>query len=202
VRAPELHQESPEAFYAHVPGVKVAVCSTPADAKGLLASSIRDDDPVVFLEPKRLYRSARAPVPEGAHAVPLGSGRVERAGDDVTVVAYGAMVPVALAAAELAEADGSCEVIDLRSLKPLDEELILSSVAKTGRVVVVHEAPRTGGFGGEIAALVAERAVFDLRAPVLRVTGYDTPYPYWAVEDRYMPSPERIADAVRAILEM
>ncbi len=190
VRAPELHDDSPEAYYVHTPGIKVAIPSTPADAKGLLAAAIRDPDPVVIFEPKLVYRTARGEVPEGEHVVPLGKARIAREGTDVTLIAYGAMVPVCERAADAL--DVSCEVIDIRSLRPLDEEAILASVAKTGRVVIVHEAPRTAGFGAELAALIAERAIFDLQGPVLRVTGYDVPYPYWSIEDAYMPSVERV----------
>src|SRR6476659_9307077 len=178
VRAPELHDDSPEAYYVHTPGIKVAVPSTPADAKGLLAAAIRNPDPVVVLEPKLVYRTARGEVPEGEHVVPLGQMRVARSGTDVTLVAWGAMVAVCERAADAV--DASCEVIDIRSLRPLDEDALLASVAKTGRAVIVHEAPRTAGFGAELAALIAERAIFDLQGPVLRVTGYDVPYPYWS----------------------
>jgi pyruvate/2-oxoglutarate/acetoin dehydrogenase E1 component len=198
VRAPELHDDSPETYYVHTPGIKVAIPSTPADAKGLLAAAIRDPDPVVILEPKLVYRTARGEVPEGQHVVPLGQARVAREGSDVTLIAYGAMVGVCERAAD--ELDASCEVLDLRSLRPLDEAAILSSVAKTGRVVIVHEAPRTVGFGAEVAALIAEKAIFDLQGPVLRVTGYDVPYPYWTIEDSYMPSVERVTAAVRKLL--
>jgi pyruvate/2-oxoglutarate/acetoin dehydrogenase E1 component len=197
VRAPELHDDSPATSYVHTPGIKVAIPSTPADAKGLLAAAIRDPDPVVVFEPKLVYRTARGEVPAGEHVVPLGQARIARAGTDVTLIAYGAMVPVCLEAAE--QADASCEVVDIRSLRPLDEATILASVAKTGRVVIVHEAPRTVGFGAELAALVAEKAIFDLQGPVLRVTGYDVPYPYWTIEDAYVPSAERVADAVRSL---
>jgi pyruvate/2-oxoglutarate/acetoin dehydrogenase E1 component len=199
VRAPELHDDSPEAYYAHTPGVKVAIPSTPADAKGLLAAAIRDADPVVILEPKLVYRTARGEVPEGEYVVPLGRARVSRTGSDLTIVAYGAMVAVAEAAAE--RLDASVEVLDLRSLKPLDEETLLASVGKTGRAVIVQEAPRTAGFGAELAALLAEKAMLDLRGPVLRVTGYDVPYPYWQLEDAYLPSAARVADACRRVLE-
>ena len=200
VRAPELHDDSPEAYYVHTPGIKVAIPSTPADAKGLLAAAIRDPDPVVVLEPKLVYRTARGEVPDGEHVVPLGEARVARAGDDVTLIAYGAMVPVCERAADELAGEASCEVVDIRSLRPLDEEAILASVSKTGRVVIVHEAPRTAGFGAEVAALIAERAIYDLQGPVLRVTGYDVPYPYWSIEDSYMPSAERVASAVRTLL--
>jgi pyruvate/2-oxoglutarate/acetoin dehydrogenase E1 component len=198
VRAPELHDDSPGAYYVPPPGLKVAIPSTPADAKGLLAAAIRDPDPVVIFEPKLVYRTARGEVPEGEHVVPLGRARIARAGADVTLVAYGAMVPVCEAAAD--EVDASVEVLDLRSLKPLDEDALLESVAKTGRVVIVQEAPRTCGFAAELAAIVAERALLDLQAPVQRVTGYDVPYPYWQIEDAYMPSVARVVDAVRRAL--
>ncbi len=201
VRAPELHDDSPETYYVHTPGVKVAIPSTPADAKGLLAAAIRDPDPVVVLEPKLIYRGEKEDVPEGEHVVPLGEARVAREGSDVTLVAYGAMVPLAERAADALQGEASCEVLDLRTLKPLDEEALLASVAKTGRVVVVQEAPRVCGYAAEVSAVLAEKAIFDLRGPVLRVTGYDVPYPYWQIEDAYMPSVERVADAVRRLLD-
>jgi len=199
VRAPELHDDSPEAYYVHTPGIKVAVPSTPGDAKGLLAAAIRDPDPVVVFEPKLVYRTARGDVPEGDHVVPLGKARIARAGEEVTLLAYGAMIAVCERAAE--STGISCEVVDIRSLRPLDEEAILASVAKTGRVAIVHEAPRTAGFGAELAALVAEKALLHLQAPVLRVTGYDVPYPYWQLEDLYVPSVERVSEAVRKLVE-
>jgi pyruvate dehydrogenase E1 component beta subunit len=198
VKAPELHEDSPETYYVHTPGVKVAIPSTPADAKGLLAAAIRSPDPVVVFEPKVLYRSPREEVPDGDHVVPLGKARVAREGRDVTLIGYGGMVPVALAAAE--ELDASAEVIDVRSLKPLDEETLLGSVAKTGRAVIVQEAPRVAGFGAEIAAVLAEKAMLDLRGPVLRVTGYDAPFPFWSLEDEYLPTPVRVVEAVERVL--
>jgi pyruvate dehydrogenase E1 component beta subunit len=199
VRAPELHDDSPEAYYVHTPGVKVAIPSTPADAKGLLAAAIRDPDPVVIFEPKLVYRTSRGEVPEGEHVVPIGKMRVAREGGDLTIVAYGAMVRVAERAAEALGA--SVEVLDVRTLKPLDEETLLASVAKTGRIVIVQEAPRVAGFAAELAAVVAEKAILDLRGPVLRVTGYDVPYPYWQIEDAYMPSVERVVAAARRLLD-
>jgi pyruvate/2-oxoglutarate/acetoin dehydrogenase E1 component len=200
VRAPELHDDSPETYYVHTPGVKVTIPSTPADAKGLLAAAIRDPDPVVVLEPKLIYRSERSEVPEGEHVVPLGKARVARDGEDLTLVAYGAMVPLCERAAEALEGEASVEVLDIRTLKPLDEDALLASAAKTGRVVIVQEAPRVAGFGAELAAVLAEKAILDLRGPVLRVTGYDVPYPYWKIEDAYMPSVERVVDAARRLL--
>ena len=199
VRAPELHDDSPETYYVHTPGVKVAIPSTPADAKGILAAAIRDPDPVVVFEPKLHYRTLKGDVPDGEHVVPLGKARLVREGDDVTLVAYGSMVLVCEAAAD--ELDASVEVLDIRSLKPLDEDALLASAAKTGRVVIVQEAPRTCGFAAELAAILAEKAILDLRAPVVRVTGYDVPYPYWQIEDAYMPSVARVVDAVRRVLE-
>jgi pyruvate dehydrogenase E1 component beta subunit len=200
VRAPELHDDSPETYYVHTPGVKVAIPSTPADAKGLLAAAIRDPDPVVILEPKLHYRSGKDEVPEGDYVVPLGKARLAREGDDVSLVAYGSMVKVCEEAAESLD-DVSVEVLDIRSLKPLDEDALLASAAKTGRVVIVQEAPRTCGFAAELAAILAEKAILDLRGPVLRVTGYDVPYPYWQIEDAYMPSVARVVDAARRLLE-
>jgi pyruvate dehydrogenase E1 component beta subunit len=199
VKAPELHEDSPETYYVHTPGVKVAIPSTPADAKGLLVAAIRSPDPVVVLEPKVLYRSPREEVPDGEYVVPLGKARIAREGSDLTLIAYGGMVQVALDAAE--ELDASAEVIDVRTLKPLDEETLLASVAKTGRAVIVQEAPRVAGFGAEIAAVLAEKAILDLRGPVLRVTGYDAPFPFWTLEDEYLPTPARVVEAVNRLLE-
>jgi pyruvate/2-oxoglutarate/acetoin dehydrogenase E1 component len=199
VRAPELHDDSPETYYVHTPGIKVAIPSTPADAKGLLAAAIRDPDPVVVFEPKLHYRTLKGEVPEGEHVVPLGQARFAREGSDVTLVAYGSMVPVCEHAADALHA--SVEVLDVRSLKPLDENALLASAAKTGRVVIVQEAPRVCGFAAELAAILAEKAILDLQAPVVRVTGYDVPYPYWQIEDAYMPSVERVVDAARRVLE-
>jgi pyruvate/2-oxoglutarate/acetoin dehydrogenase E1 component len=200
VRAPELHDDSPETYYVHTPGVKVVVPATPADAKGLLAAAIRDPDPVVVLEPKLVYRTARGLVPGGEHVVPLGRARVAREGSDLTLVAWGAMVPLCERAAEELAGEASVGVLDLRSLKPLDEDAVLAAAARTGRLVVVQEAPRTCGFASEVAALVAERAILDLHGPILRVTGFDVPYPYWQLEDLYMPSVERVVDAARRLL--
>ncbi|MBA2359211.1 MAG: alpha-ketoacid dehydrogenase subunit beta [Actinobacteria bacterium] len=201
VRAPELHDDSPETYYVHTPGVKVAIPSTAADAKGLLAAAIRDPDPVVVLEPKLHYRTLRGHVPEGEYVVPLGRARLAREGSDLTIVAYGSMVPLAERAADELAQEASVEVLDVRTLKPLDEEALLASAGKTGRVVIVQEAPRTCGYAAELAAILAEKAMLDLRGPVLRVTGYDVPYPYWQIEDAYMPSVARVLDAARKLLE-
>jgi len=192
------HSQSTEAYFCHTAGLKVVVPSTPADAKGLLLSAVADEDPVIFLEPKRIYRSVTGEVPDGDHRVPFGEARTVRAGSDVSVFAYGAMVPVATEAATALEQEGiQAEVIDLRSLVPLDEEAVLASVTRTGRAVVVHEAARFCGFGAEVAALLAEKAFYSLKAPIARVTGFDTPFPY-ALEHVYLPGPDRIVAAARA----
>lgn len=192
------HSLSPEAYLVHTPGLVVACPSTPADAKGLLLAAIRSEDPVVFLEPKALYRRAAGPVPEGDVPTPLGRARRVREGDDVTLVAWGAMVPVCEEAARQAAADGiECAIIDPRTLWPLDVDAIAQSVADTGRCVIVHEAPRTGGLGAEIAALVQEQCFLHLEAPVMRVTGFDTPVPH-ALEHAYLPTPQRVLAAIEA----
>ncbi len=199
IRALEHHSESPEAYYAHTPGLKVVIPSNPYDTKGLLIASIRDPDPVIFFEPKRLYRAFREEVPEGDYEVPLGKARVARDGSDLTLIAWGSMVPVALQAAEEAEErDGvSVEVIDLRTLVPLDWGTIAQSVEKTGRVVVVQEAPRTGGFASELIALINDKLLLYLEAPVQRVTAPDTVIPLGRMEDYYLPDAGRVLRAIR-----
>ncbi len=194
------HSQSTEAYFCHTAGLKVVIPSTPADAKGLLLTAVHDPDPVMFFEPKRIYRSVSGEVPDGDHRVPFGEARVAREGTDLSIFAYGAMVPTALEAAEaLARDQISAEVVDLRSLVPLDERAVVASVEKTGRAVIVHEAARFCGFGAELAALLAERAFYSLKAPVQRVTGYDTPFPY-ALENVYLPNAARIELAARASL--
>ena len=200
VRAPELYDDSPRDVLRPHAGREGRDPSTPADAKGLLAAAIRDPDPVVVFEPKLHYRTIRGEVPEGEHVVPLGRARLAREGDDVTLVGYGSMVPLCEKAADALADEASVEVLDVRTLKPLDEEALLASAAKTGRVVLVQGAPRTCGYAAELAAILAEKAILDLRGPVLRVTGYDVPYPYWQIEDMYMPSVERVVDAARRLL--
>jgi pyruvate dehydrogenase E1 component beta subunit len=196
IRGGHYHSQSPEALFIHVAGLKVVCPSNPADAKGLLLSSIRDPDPVLFFEPKRIYRAAKGEVPEGDHTVPLGKASVVRPGREVTIVAWGAMLYESLEAANQAAAQGvDCEVIDLRTLWPLDIETVVASVKKTGRLVVVHEAPKTGGLGGEIVALVNEKAFLHLEAPPVRVTGFDTPFPY-TLENEYLPLAHRILPAL------
>ncbi|PIG97814.1 alpha-ketoacid dehydrogenase subunit beta [Deinococcus sp. UR1] len=202
VHTPEQHADSPEAILAHTPGVKVVIPSTPADAKGLLLSAINDPDPVFFFEPIKLYRSTKEDVPVGDYRIPIGKARLVTQGDDVTVICYGGMVEVAQKAAAAAQAAGiGVEVIDLRTLVPMDTDTVLASVAKTGRAVIVTEAPRTAGFHSEIAAVIAEEAIEHLRAPIVRVTGYDAPYPpFTAVEDVYRPNPVRVAKAIRQVM--
>ena len=191
------HSQSTEAYFCHTAGLKVVIPSTPADAKGLLLTAIHDEDPVMFFEPKRIYRAVSGEVPDGDHRVPFGQARLVREGTDATIVAYGAMVPPAVEAAEALAKEGiEAEVIDPRTLVPLDEAALVTSVEKTGRAVVVHEAARFCGFGGEIAAILAEKAFYSLKAPIARVTGYDTPFPY-ALENLYLPSAESIAHAAR-----
>lgn len=202
IGAAEHHSESMEAIYAHVPGLKVVAPSTPFDAKGLLLAAIEDPDPVIFLEPIRLYRAVKEDVPDGWYTQPLGEARVETEGSDVSLITWGAMTKEARqAVAALAEEGISAELIDLRSLVPLDEEAIISSVEKTSRAVVIHEAPRTGGFGGEIVAVIQERCLYALSAPIQRVTGWDTVFPLKRSEHHYLPSVERIIAAVRRTLE-
>jgi 2-oxoisovalerate dehydrogenase E1 component beta subunit len=200
IKGGHYHSQSPEAYFIHTAGLKVVMPSTPADAKGLLASAMRDPDPVIFLEPKALYRTAKGEVPDNDAAVPLGKARIARRGSDVTLVTYGATVRVAEEAAAQAESAGTdVEVIDLRTLWPLDIEAVIGSVEKTGRAVVLHEAPRTCGFGAELAALIQEKAFLHLKAPVARVTGFDTPFPY-ALEKLYLPDVHRTRSAIAAAL--
>jgi pyruvate dehydrogenase E1 component beta subunit len=202
IHAPEHHSESTEAIFAHIPGIRVVIPSSPARAYGLLLAAIRDPDPVVFLEPKRIYRMARQTVEDNGEALPLDVCYTLREGDDVTLVTWGAMThETQKAAAELADEGVDCEVIDVATVSPIDMETILESVEKTGRLVIVHEAPRSCGVGAEIAASVAEHGVFDLVAPIKRVTGYDTVMPLFKLEYEYLPSVTRIKDAVRETLD-
>lgn len=200
VRTPEIHSDSLEALFCHTPGIKVVTPSTPYDAKGLLLASIHDPDPVLFIEPMRLYRAFREEVPEEAYEVPLGKARVAREGRQVTVIAWGPMVPVAEAAADALSDRISVEVIDLRTLSPIDHETLRSSVQKTGHAVVVHEAVRSGGLGAEVAAIVQEEAFLSLEAPVLRITGYDTPFPVPSIEDVWLPDRDRVMAAIDAVM--
>jgi pyruvate dehydrogenase E1 component beta subunit len=205
IRGGHYHSQSPEALFIHTPGLKVVAPSNPIDAKGLLASSIRGEDPVIFMEPKRVYRAARGEVPSDDYTIPIGEAKVlrEAAGRgprSVTLIAWSAMVHTALEAVEQATAEGyDVELLDLRTLMPFDIETIIESVKKTGRAVVVHEAPRTCGFGAEIAASIQERAMLHLEAPILRVTGFDTPFPY-TLEHEYLPDAARILDALERVV--
>lgn len=198
IHAPELHSDSPEAVYVHTPGLKVVMPSSAYDAKGLLIAAIRDPDPVIFFEPKRIYRAFREEVPEASYTIPIGEAKVIEEGTDVTVISWGASVVQCINA--LDEVEMSVELIDLRTLYPLDVEAIRKSVSKTGRCVVVHEAPRTGGLGAEIATLVQEHCFEYLEAPVQRVTGFDTVMPYYKLELDYLPDTPRIVEAIGQIM--
>lgn len=198
IRALELHSESPETFFVHSQGLKVVVPSGPYDAKGLLLSAIKDPDPVIFLEPEKLYRSFKEEVPEESYTIPLGEAYIVREGTDITLVAWGAMIRMCKEAADkLAEENISAEIVDLRTLWPLDTNKIIESVKKTGRAVVVHEAPRAVGFGAEIVSRIQEKALLSLKAPIGRVTGFDTPYPQFAMEKYFLPNVKRIIKGVK-----
>ncbi len=197
IHAPELHSDSPEAIYAHQPGLKIVMPASPYDAKGLLISAIRDPDPVIFFEPKRLYRAFRQEVPEDEYTVPIGQARVVVKGDDVTVITWGAPVVQCMNAIE--ESGRSIELIDLRTIDPVDTETIVHSVRKTGRVVIVHEAPKNCGLGAEIASRIMESCFLYLEAPIQRVTGFDTLMPYYKLELEYLPEAERITKAIEEI---
>lgn len=200
IKGGPYHSQSAETFFTHVAGLKVVIPSTPYDAKGLLASAMRDPDPVIFLEPKKLYRSSRSEVPDGRYAVPIGKAAIPRIGSDLSLITYGPQVPLALKAAEEADRDGiDVEVLDLRSLAPLDKTAITESVRKTGRAIVLHEAPKTMGYGAEISALLAEEVLDFLKAPVIRVGGFDTPFPY-VHENLYLPSVSRVMRAIRSVM--
>lgn len=202
IRALEHHSESTEALYAHIPGLKVVIPSTPYDAKGLLIAAIRDPDPVLFLEPKRIYRAFKQDIPEEAYVLPIGKAKIVEEGEDVTIVTWGAMVRDVQKASEMVKAKGiSPEIIDLRTISPMDRETIIESVKKTGRVVVVHEAPKTLGVGAEIVSIVNEKAFLYLEAPPTRVTGFDTIFPLPRGEKHYIPSPERIAKAIEDVVK-
>jgi 2-oxoisovalerate dehydrogenase E1 component beta subunit len=202
VRAPEIHCDSTEAIFTHMPGIKVVCPSNPYDAKGLLIAAIEDPDPVLFLEPMRSYRSARDEVPEGKYTVEIGKGKRIIEGEDVTLISWGAMVPVALKAAEQMKDRGiHCDVLDLRTLYPLDHELIAESVQKTGRTVIIHEAHATGGVGNDIVSIINDTSFLFQKAPVERVTGFDTPVPYFGFEDHYLPTPKRVVHAIEKVMK-
>jgi 2-oxoisovalerate dehydrogenase E1 component beta subunit len=202
VRAPEIHCDSTEAIFTHMPGIKVVCPSSPYDAKGLLIAAIEDPDPVIFLEPMRSYRSAKEEVPEGKYTVEIGKGKRLMDGHDVTVITWGAMVPIALKAAEQMKEKGvHCDVLDLRTLYPLDHELIAESVQKTGRTVIVHEAHATGGVGNDIVSIINDTSFLYQKAPVERVTGFDTPVPYFGFEDHYLPTAKRVIHAIEKVIK-
>tara|TARA_R110002096_G_scaffold16898_1_gene57613 strand:+ start:56918 stop:57892 length:975 start_codon:yes stop_codon:yes gene_type:complete len=201
IRGGHYHSQSPEALFIHTPGIKVVIPSNPYDAKGLLLSCLRQDDPVLFMEPKKIYRASRGEVPEEDYTVELGKASVVREGNQVTLIAYGAMVDIIKEAADKAAEIGiSCEVIDLRTLMPFDIETITESVTKNGRAVMVHEAPQTCGFGAEICSSLYERCMQHLEAPIQRVCGFDTPFPY-SLEHEYLPNADRVLGAIRKTLE-
>jgi pyruvate dehydrogenase E1 component beta subunit len=202
IHPPEHHSESYEAMFLNTPGIKVVVPSTPYDAKGMLTAAIRDPDPVLFMEPKKIYRAFREVVPSEPYTVPLGKAAVTREGTDVTVISYGAMARTCLQAAEVLQRDGiSVEIVDLRTLNPLDRDTFIDSVHKTGRAVVVHEAPKTCGFGAELVAQINEHALLYMHAPVERVAGFDVTFPLAKLEAHYLPHRDRIVAAVRRTLE-
>jgi 2-oxoisovalerate dehydrogenase E1 component beta subunit len=198
IRGPELHSESVETFFAHVPGLKVVVPSTPYDAKGLLIAAMEDPDPVIFLEPTKIYRAFKEEVPEEMYRVPIGKARVVREGYDISIFAWGAMLRVAEDAARQMEREQgvSCEVVDLRTIYPLDRDAIVQSVKKTGRALVVHEAHKTAGLGAEIISLINDEALVYLKAPIKRVTGFDVPVPQFAIEDDYLPTAARVMSGI------
>ncbi|WLD94144.1 alpha-ketoacid dehydrogenase subunit beta [Alkalihalobacillus sp. AL-G] len=198
VRAPEIHSDSVEALFTHMPGIKVVVPSNAYDAKGLLIASIEDPDPVIFLEPMRCYRSHKLEIPEEKYTVEIGKGARLQEGEDITLIAWGAMVDVVKKAAkEVEESEGiTCDVLDLRTLYPFDRELITESVKKTGRAVIVHEAPGTGGVGNDVVSLINDTSFLYLRSPIKRVTGHDTPVPMFAIEDDYLPNSDRVKQAI------
>ncbi|MED4750754.1 alpha-ketoacid dehydrogenase subunit beta [Brevibacillus choshinensis] len=198
IRGPELHSESVETFFAHVPGLKVVAPSTPYDAKGLLIAAMEDPDPVIFLEPTKLYRAFKEEVPEELYRVPIGKAKVVREGTDLSIFAWGAMLRVADEAAKQIEREQgvSCEVIDLRTIYPLDRDAIVESVKKTGRAIVVHEAHKTAGMGAEIISIINDEALIYLKAPVKRITGFDVPVPQFSIEDDYLPTPGRVMSGI------
>ena len=198
IHAPELHSDSPEAIYTHTPGLKVVMPASPYDAKGLLISAIRDPDPVIFFEPKRIYRAFREEVPEDEYTVPIGKARIVSEGEELTMVSWGASVVQCMNAIE--SSDRSIELIDLRTISPVDTETVVESVKKTGRCVIVHEAPKTCGMGAEIAARIMEHAFLHLEAPVQRVAGFDTIMPYYKLELEYLPDAERIGKSIEEVM--
>ena len=200
IRGGHYHSQSPEALFIHTPGLKVVIPSNPHDAKGLLLSALRQDDPVLFMEPKRIYRASRGEVSEDDYTVPLGKAKVIQEGSDISLIAYGAMIPIIQEAAKKLETEGvSAEVVDVRTLLPFDVDTLEASVKKTGRAVIVHEAPKTCGYGAELATTLYERCLAHLEGPIERVCGFDTPFPY-SLEHEYLPNADRVVGAVRKSL--
>ncbi len=200
IKALEHHSDCPEILLAHIPGLKVVIPSTPYDAKGLIASAIRSDDPVIFFEPKRVYRAIKEEVPEKEYTIPIGKAKVLQEGDDITIISYGAIIHKVKEAAEKLKNEINSEIIDLRTLSPLDEETIIQSVKKTGRVLIVHEAPKTYGIGAEISAIINQKALLSLEAPIERITGFDVVVPLPKLEDYHIPSIERITDGIKKVV--
>jgi len=201
IRAPEIHSDSTEILFTHMPGIKVVCPSNPYDAKGLLIAAMEDPDPVLVLEPMKNYRSKREEVPVGKYTVEIGKGKLVRQGTDVTLIAWGAMISIAEKAAEQAEKKGiSCEIIDLRTLYPIDRDIIAKSVQKTTRAVIIHEAHKTGGLGNDIVSIINDTAFLYLRAPIERVTGFDVPVPFFTLEEHYLPTPARVVEGIEKVL--
>jgi 2-oxoisovalerate dehydrogenase E1 component beta subunit len=200
IRGAHYHSQSPESYFTHTPGLKIVIPSSPYETKGLLTAAMRDPDPVIFMEPKRIYRAFKEEVPVGDYTIPIGEASIAREGEDITILSYGAMLHVALEASELASENHNinCEVIDLRTLMPLDIQTIEKSVKKTGRVISVTEAPKTSGFGAELSALIAERWIEYMEGPIVRVAGYDTPFPL-SLEMDYLPSSPRVLAAIQSV---
>lgn len=202
VRAPEIHSDSMEALFTHMPGIKVICPSNPYDAKGLIISAIQDPDPVLFMEPLKLYRAVRDEVPEEKYELEIGKGKYLDKGDDVTVIAWGAMVPIIMKAADEAKEKGiTCDVIDLRTLYPIDKDIIAESVQKTGRCVIVHEAPATGGLGNDIISIINDTSFLYMKSPIERVTGADVHVPFWSLEEHNIPTSARVMDAIHRVID-
>ncbi|UNL85692.1 alpha-ketoacid dehydrogenase subunit beta [Priestia koreensis] len=201
IHAPEIHSDSVEALFTHMPGIKVVCPSSAYDAKGLLIAAIEDPDPVLFLESMKIYRAVRDEVPEGKYTVEIGKGKKLKDGDDVTIIAWGAMIPVAMKAADEAEKQGiTADVIDLRTLYPIDKDIIAESVQKTGRAVIVHEAHETGGLGNDLISIINDTSFLYMKSPIERVTGFDVPVPFFALEEHYLPTPQRVLKAIEKVV--
>lgn len=201
IHAPEIHSDSVEALFTHMPGIKVVCPSSAYDAKGLLIAAIEDPDPVLFLESMKIYRAVRDEVPEGKYTVEIGKGKKLKDGDDVTIIAWGAMIPVAMKAADEAEKQGiTADVIDLRTLYPIDKDMIAESVQKTGRAVIVHEAHETGGLGNDLISIINDTSFLYMKSPIERVTGFDVPVPFFALEEHYLPTPQRVLKAIEKVV--